>query len=98
KRTLSWLLSEYICMNKNTLHLRPCGGRDCSGGCECFPEKGGRARSSCLSLLGIHSSEVSPGVRCLSHFLQEQHSTHLTPHKMARGGGEKRRWLKGPPL
>ncbi|KAB0372778.1 hypothetical protein FD755_015531, partial [Muntiacus reevesi] len=20
----------------------PCGGRDCSGGCQCFPEKGGR--------------------------------------------------------
>uniref|UniRef100_A0A8C9F990 Uncharacterized protein n=1 Tax=Pavo cristatus TaxID=9049 RepID=A0A8C9F990_PAVCR len=20
----------------------PCGGRDCSGGCQCFPEKGAR--------------------------------------------------------
>uniref|UniRef100_A0A8C5X1N1 Uncharacterized protein n=1 Tax=Malurus cyaneus samueli TaxID=2593467 RepID=A0A8C5X1N1_9PASS len=20
----------------------PCGGRDCSGGCQCFPEKGSR--------------------------------------------------------
>uniref|UniRef100_A0A667FFL4 Collagen type IV alpha 2 chain n=1 Tax=Lynx canadensis TaxID=61383 RepID=A0A667FFL4_LYNCA len=24
----------------------PCGGRDCSGGCQCFPEKGGRVSHS----------------------------------------------------
>lgn len=23
-------------------HSGPCGGRDCSGGCKCFPEKGAR--------------------------------------------------------
>ncbi|PNJ78217.1 COL4A2 isoform 9, partial [Pongo abelii] len=22
----------------------PCGGRDCSGGCQCYPEKGGRGQ------------------------------------------------------
>ncbi|TFK09353.1 cytosolic 5'-nucleotidase 1A-like [Platysternon megacephalum] len=24
----------------------PCGGRDCSSGCECFPEKGGRVSTN----------------------------------------------------
>ncbi|KAI2569888.1 collagen type IV alpha 2 chain [Homo sapiens] len=24
----------------------PCGGRDCSGGCQCYPEKGGRVSHS----------------------------------------------------
>uniref|UniRef100_A0A8C4W833 Uncharacterized protein n=1 Tax=Gopherus evgoodei TaxID=1825980 RepID=A0A8C4W833_9SAUR len=24
----------------------PCGGRDCSRGCECFPEKGGRVSTN----------------------------------------------------
>lgn len=24
----------------------PCGGRDCSGGCQCYPEKGGRVSRS----------------------------------------------------
>ncbi|TMS06765.1 Collagen alpha-2(IV) chain [Larimichthys crocea] len=27
-------------------HSGPCGGRDCSGGCQCFPEKGARGRTS----------------------------------------------------
>lgn len=26
-------------------HSGPCGGRDCSGGCQCFPEKGARVSS-----------------------------------------------------
>uniref|UniRef100_A0A3Q2YBT2 Uncharacterized protein n=1 Tax=Hippocampus comes TaxID=109280 RepID=A0A3Q2YBT2_HIPCM len=26
-------------------HSGPCGGRDCSGGCKCFPEKGARVSS-----------------------------------------------------
>lgn len=25
----------------------PCGGRDCSGGCQCYPEKGGRVSTTC---------------------------------------------------
>uniref|UniRef100_A0A8B9J1H5 Uncharacterized protein n=1 Tax=Amazona collaria TaxID=241587 RepID=A0A8B9J1H5_9PSIT len=31
----------------------PCGGRDCSGGCQCFPEKGSRVSniSSCKTFL-----------------------------------------------
>ncbi|XDV30857.1 hypothetical protein PO909_033691 [Leuciscus waleckii] len=24
----------------------PCGGRDCSGGCQCYPEKGARTQES----------------------------------------------------
>uniref|UniRef100_A0A3B3BS86 Uncharacterized protein n=1 Tax=Oryzias melastigma TaxID=30732 RepID=A0A3B3BS86_ORYME len=31
----------------------PCGGRDCSGGCKCFPEKGGRVSP----LLAVEPSE-----------------------------------------
>lgn len=28
-------------------HSGPCGGRDCSGGCKCFPEKGSRVSPTC---------------------------------------------------
>ena len=33
----------------------PCGGRDCSGGCQCFPEKGSRVSSifSCKTFLMV---------------------------------------------
>uniref|UniRef100_A0A8D2IX18 Uncharacterized protein n=1 Tax=Varanus komodoensis TaxID=61221 RepID=A0A8D2IX18_VARKO len=47
---------------------RPCAGRDCSGGCECFPEKGARVSTSillhkfqgditCISLLQLNNKE-----------------------------------------
>lgn len=34
----------------------PCGGRDCSGGCKCYPEKGGRVslHPQSLSSLSFH--------------------------------------------
>uniref|UniRef100_A0A3Q3XIT3 Secreted protein n=1 Tax=Mola mola TaxID=94237 RepID=A0A3Q3XIT3_MOLML len=31
-------------------HGGPCGGRDCSGGCKCFPEKGARVSPLCAAL------------------------------------------------
>uniref|UniRef100_A0A8C3TMH7 Uncharacterized protein n=1 Tax=Catharus ustulatus TaxID=91951 RepID=A0A8C3TMH7_CATUS len=35
----------------------PCGGRDCSGGCQCFPEKGSRVSNmfswNCLEFLAL---------------------------------------------
>uniref|UniRef100_A0A3B3VTH3 Uncharacterized protein n=1 Tax=Poecilia latipinna TaxID=48699 RepID=A0A3B3VTH3_9TELE len=36
-------------------HSGPCGGRDCSGGCKCFPEKGARVSPV---LYSSHFSEV----------------------------------------
>uniref|UniRef100_A0A3B4ZDW8 TIL domain-containing protein n=1 Tax=Stegastes partitus TaxID=144197 RepID=A0A3B4ZDW8_9TELE len=31
-----------LCCYCGHKHSGPCGGRDCSGGCKCFPEKGAR--------------------------------------------------------
>uniref|UniRef100_A0A7N8XN84 Metallothionein n=1 Tax=Mastacembelus armatus TaxID=205130 RepID=A0A7N8XN84_9TELE len=41
-----WLLSVSL-MNRIFMGTctGPCGGRDCSGGCQCFPEKGARVTS-----------------------------------------------------
>uniref|UniRef100_A0A8C0U305 Uncharacterized protein n=1 Tax=Cyanistes caeruleus TaxID=156563 RepID=A0A8C0U305_CYACU len=43
------LLKVYLCLPEEHDHTGhtskytgPCGGRDCSGGCQCFPEKGSR--------------------------------------------------------
>lgn len=38
-------------------HSGPCGGRDCSGGCKCFPEKG--ARVSLLLSLTVTNLPIS---------------------------------------
>uniref|UniRef100_A0A8B9EJ37 Uncharacterized protein n=1 Tax=Anser cygnoides TaxID=8845 RepID=A0A8B9EJ37_ANSCY len=35
--------------DRNKSYTGPCGGRDCSTGCKCFPEKG--ARVSLFSLI-----------------------------------------------
>lgn len=37
----------YFCVRQGgKKHSGPCGGRDCSGGCKCFPEKGARVSLS----------------------------------------------------
>uniref|UniRef100_A0A3Q0TCU6 Uncharacterized protein n=1 Tax=Amphilophus citrinellus TaxID=61819 RepID=A0A3Q0TCU6_AMPCI len=44
-RELPWLLGVVLCHMHccgGKKHSVPCGGRDCSGGCKCFPEKGAR--------------------------------------------------------
>uniref|UniRef100_A0A7N5JKW7 Collagen type IV alpha 2 chain n=1 Tax=Ailuropoda melanoleuca TaxID=9646 RepID=A0A7N5JKW7_AILME len=33
----------------------PCGGRDCSGGCQCYPEKGGRVSRSVANNLLVQT-------------------------------------------
>uniref|UniRef100_A0AC11E4L3 Uncharacterized protein n=1 Tax=Ovis aries TaxID=9940 RepID=A0AC11E4L3_SHEEP len=35
------LLAQSVLAGVKKLDV-PCGGRDCSGGCQCYPEKGGR--------------------------------------------------------
>lgn len=39
---LTFLLSPFMFFQGGKKHSGPCGGRDCSGGCKCFPEKGAR--------------------------------------------------------
>uniref|UniRef100_A0A669QTE2 Uncharacterized protein n=1 Tax=Phasianus colchicus TaxID=9054 RepID=A0A669QTE2_PHACC len=54
-------LSSFMSTQNIVKCSRPCGGRDCSGGCQCFPEKGARVsniffpaeRSSCHQLSAI---------------------------------------------
>lgn len=56
-------------------HSGPCGGRDCSGGCKCFPEKGARVSLSrpltelpgklCVSISAVHQAN-SPSEMWLS--------------------------------
>ncbi|PKU39168.1 collagen alpha-6 chain [Limosa lapponica baueri] len=47
----------------------PCGGRDCSAGCKCFPEKGARGRPGPIGLQGpigapgITGPEGLPGAK-----------------------------------
>lgn len=36
------MLSVVSVLQGGKKHSGPCGGRDCSGGCKCFPEKGAR--------------------------------------------------------
>ncbi|KAI1899886.1 hypothetical protein AGOR_G00066380 [Albula goreensis] len=39
----------------------PCGGRDCSGGCRCFPEKGARGQPGPIGPQGILGPPGRPG-------------------------------------
>uniref|UniRef100_A0A3P9QHD7 Uncharacterized protein n=1 Tax=Poecilia reticulata TaxID=8081 RepID=A0A3P9QHD7_POERE len=49
-------------------HSGPCGGRDCSGGCKCFPEKGARV-SPVLLARGFHFSSTLRNLCPLYKFL-----------------------------
>lgn len=50
-------------------HSGPCGGRDCSGGCKCFPEKGARVSLSrplvapwselCVSICAVRQAKLA---------------------------------------
>uniref|UniRef100_A0A4X1U704 Collagen type IV alpha 2 chain n=2 Tax=Sus scrofa TaxID=9823 RepID=A0A4X1U704_PIG len=41
------LLAQSVLAGVKKLDV-PCGGRDCSGGCQCYPEKGGRVSPDAL--------------------------------------------------
>jgi hypothetical protein len=45
----------------------PCGGRDCSGGCQCYPEKGGRV-SEPLSAVKVPQSPIKSVAYCVKKF------------------------------
>uniref|UniRef100_A0A3Q2THJ0 Secreted protein n=1 Tax=Fundulus heteroclitus TaxID=8078 RepID=A0A3Q2THJ0_FUNHE len=56
------LVLAAFCLQKEVLgsgfkHSGPCGGRDCSGGCKCFPEKG--ARVSPFSVSTVSNSPAN---------------------------------------
>uniref|UniRef100_A0A4W5MIC1 Uncharacterized protein n=1 Tax=Hucho hucho TaxID=62062 RepID=A0A4W5MIC1_9TELE len=62
----SWLF--HVCVQSCTECLGgkkysgPCGGRDCSGGCKCFPEKGARVSpiSSIVLLFNPYTTLRAP--------------------------------------
>uniref|UniRef100_A0A803TJ61 Uncharacterized protein n=1 Tax=Anolis carolinensis TaxID=28377 RepID=A0A803TJ61_ANOCA len=39
---------KIICLMGGKSYTGPCAGRDCSGGCECLPEKGSRVSTIVL--------------------------------------------------
>lgn len=66
---LRWSSSNYhvcFCVRQGgKKHSGPCGGRDCSGGCKCFPEKGARVSLS-------RPLAEPPGKLCVSIFAVQQ--------------------------
>lgn len=55
-----------LCLQGVKKFDEPCGGRDCSGGCQCYPEKGGRVShcKKCYYLLYIPIANES-ALNCL---------------------------------
>lgn len=54
----------------------PCGGRDCSGGCQCFPEKGGRvSHSVAINLSSLYSrlnpSALNREIKSIAYFAEK---------------------------
>uniref|UniRef100_A0A3Q3IY81 Uncharacterized protein n=1 Tax=Monopterus albus TaxID=43700 RepID=A0A3Q3IY81_MONAL len=54
---LPWFIVIHCCLTVfiTKKHSGPCGGRDCSGGCQCFPEKGARVTIWMTMLLKLVS-------------------------------------------
>lgn len=53
-----WLLLVTLCLTEELAaageksYGKPCGGQDCSGSCQCFPEKGARGRPGPIGIQG----------------------------------------------
>uniref|UniRef100_A0A7M4FEZ1 Uncharacterized protein n=1 Tax=Crocodylus porosus TaxID=8502 RepID=A0A7M4FEZ1_CROPO len=52
-KLISYLWGLFTILYPLYFSQRPCAGRDCSGGCQCFPEKGSRKNMQRLNQFSL---------------------------------------------